>query len=243
MRTAQSESWLLASLQDEIFRDVSVKKTNTQFSWSSFRTLAVADYAPESPIWTHEEPEKRYVWLTSAVIRLLQLERSQKISKISYDIYHCKKCLFCTRLLLNISKGQLMELYLPFILPYYGLASVINNNCHPLGKSILGLDTNQRTLNLKFRGLFFWRVASSRAARLCAANVTFLSLFGLDFVKTTFKTIIGDLACGIFFLSFKACKAAVLYNAIDIIAPFISFIAFVGLCWSLLLVQWLVFHI
>ena len=109
-----------------------------------------------------------------------------------------KSAFFCTRLLLNTSKGQLMELFLPFILPYYGLASVINNNCHPLGKSILGLDTNQRTLNLKFRGLFFWRVASSRAAWLCAANVTFLSLFGLDFVKTTFKTIIGDLACGIF---------------------------------------------
>ena len=51
-----------------------------------------------------------------------------------------------------------------------------------------------------FVAFFSDALASSRAARLCAATVTFLSLFSLDFVKMCFKTIFDDLVCG--FISF-----------------------------------------
>ena len=150
--------------------------------------------------------------LHSEKSRMLNQQASK--SKNIKIIISCKQCFksilqkvpfFCTRLRIHIHpKGRLLS-YIIFYFLMYWFANFVckeSRNLSPFGKvAILGLDINQRTLNLKFSWPFFSdALASSRAARLCAATVTFLSLFSLDFVKMCFKTIFDDLVCG--FISF-----------------------------------------
>ena len=182
----------------------------------------------------HEDFQKRYVRLTSAVIRKISDITPQNCKKLKeenrkkssnhfiqhYKTYSKKVPFFCTRLL--HPKGQFWREIL------FGICQnkLAWNFVTPLGKSNLGLDINQRTLNLKFSlAFFFWRLASGR-------GLTFLSIFGLAFVKDVLKRLSFDDLAYLWFYFFDycaTCKSVIQFNQISHF--FVSlFQLFGGLC-------------
>ena len=121
------------------------------------------------PKWVHDDYQKRYLWLTSPALRKFSDAKPTslkiKISKLLFHAtnalkaYIAKSAFFCTRLRIQLHpKGRLLSLIIFYFLIYWFANFVCkeSRNLSPFGKvAILGLDINQRTLNLKFSWPFF----------------------------------------------------------------------------------------
>ena len=141
---------------------------------------------------------------------------------------------FCTRLRIQLHpKGRLLSLIIFYFLIYWFANFVCkeSRNLSPFGKvAILGLDINQRTLNLKFSWPFF--LTRWPAAGLLGC-VPPLWPFCHYSAWTLSRCVLNDFwrpCLWLYFFLAIACKV-VLYNPIDF-TPFQAFRSVMAFVWS-----------
>ena len=191
-------------------------------------------------IGSHEDFQKRYVRLTSAVIRKISenkpqnCKKNRRRKKIILYKKTAKKCLFLHKT--ATSKRSVFEenLYAKISLKWLST----HENLSPLWESRIlayGLDINQRTLNLKF---FEWPFFSD--AWIAAVGWPFCQfsprpLFSHCFHEIFILRTSAFLYCG-FLLQHAKQPKCYLYNSFEIYTPLSAFfICVLAFVWPLLL--------